>query len=115
MSEVSSIGNILRVNRKRLGLTLKELSSRSGVSASFISDVEHNRKNLGVKYAIAISDVLNIDFTLLLKENIALFIKEMGIITEPNIRCIIKASKNLNDVECYELRSFAERLFPKYF
>lgn len=115
MCEVLSVGDVLKENRKKRGMTLKVLSNRSGVSASFISDVEHSRKNVGLSYAIAIADVLNIDFTLLLKEEVSTFVKEKMIITDPNIRCIIKASKNLTDAECSELRKFAERLFPKYF
>ena len=38
-------GEWLRERRKNAGLTLKEMSRRVGVSAAYICDIEHNRRN----------------------------------------------------------------------
>ena len=39
------IGFKIRALRKEKGLTLKQLSKKSGLSISFISDIENNRRN----------------------------------------------------------------------
>lgn len=41
----SSLGEAIRVLRERRGLTLRALAERVGVTAPFLSDIEHNRRS----------------------------------------------------------------------
>lgn len=38
-------GEWLRFVRKRAGLSLRDFAKRAGVSAAYICDIEHNRRN----------------------------------------------------------------------
>lgn len=38
-------GAWLRERRKRAGLTLREMARRAGVSAAYVCDIEHSRRN----------------------------------------------------------------------
>lgn len=113
------IKDIIRESRKKRGLTLKELSQNSGVSLSFISDIENGRRLPSTEKSKRIADTLNIDFRLLLNKGVVSILNEITAdiesITDPNIRSIIRASKYLSDAECIELRNLAERLFPQAF
>jgi transcriptional regulator with XRE-family HTH domain len=42
---VKTLGEAVRFLREQRGLTLRELARRIGVSAPFLSDVEHNRRS----------------------------------------------------------------------
>ena len=41
-----TIGERIRHTRKRLGLSLRELARRVGISAAFLSDIEHGRRGM---------------------------------------------------------------------
>lgn len=41
-AEISTLGEAVRAERSRLGITLRDLAGRSGLSASFISQLERN-------------------------------------------------------------------------
>ncbi len=41
---VSTLGEAIRLLRQERGLTLRALAERVGVSAPFLSDIEHNRR-----------------------------------------------------------------------
>lgn len=113
-----SIGSTLKEYRKKNGFTLKKLSDISGVSLTFISDIENGRKKPSTKKAKQLADALNIDVKLLLDEKIAEMIDEIQDdvkISNPDIRAIIKACRNLTNDEISELRKFTERLFPNAF
>lgn len=45
LKSATSFGEAVRQLREARGLTLRELASRMGVSAPFLSDVEHDRRN----------------------------------------------------------------------
>lgn len=107
-----NISDNLRKYRKIRRMTLKELSANSNISISFISDIEHGRKKPSFQNAKRLADCLNMDVKLLLdkdKENL------LNEITNPDLKAIINASKNMTSEECAELRRFAERLFPSAF
>lgn len=64
-----SIGNNLKSARKNKGLTLKELSRISGVSISFISDIENYRRTPSLETALKLSSSLEINTELLLNND----------------------------------------------
>ncbi|HSP21550.1 MAG TPA: XRE family transcriptional regulator [Planococcus sp. (in: firmicutes)] len=57
----SSIGSILKTLRKERKLTLKELAERTGVSISFLSQVERGKSSVTLESLRKISDALNVD------------------------------------------------------
>ncbi|MGE4545820.1 MAG: helix-turn-helix domain-containing protein [Pedobacter sp.] len=60
-------GQILRKARKQTRKTLRELSDASGLAISYISDIEHGRKNPPRSEAIRkMQDVLNISGNILI-------------------------------------------------
>ena len=50
-ADASSIGTRLRVQRERLGLSLREIARRVGVSASLISQIERDWEYLADRVA----------------------------------------------------------------
>lgn len=55
-----SFGQILHYARKSRGLTIKQLESRSGVSASFISRIENDTGNPSVEIVRKLAEALGI-------------------------------------------------------
>lgn len=113
------VNDIVRTYRKKRGMTLKELSMKSGVSLTFICDIENNRRKPSPEKAKLLADALNIDVKLLLDEKLSEIIEEVekdaGEISNPDIRAIARAGKQMNQEEAAELRQLAERLFPNAF
>lgn len=60
-SSLVAVGSRLRDVRKTAGLSLRELSSRSGLSASFLSLVERGECSLSLTSLFAITQALKID------------------------------------------------------
>lgn len=60
------VGNRIRTRRKALGLTLAELSKRSGVSRAMISDIELGHKNPTIRVAYGIALALDTNIAALL-------------------------------------------------
>lgn len=64
--ESNNLGEILKEARKEKGFTLRELSERSGVSHSYISQLENGRNNNPTPLFLKrISDALSLPFTTL--------------------------------------------------
>jgi XRE family transcriptional regulator, regulator of sulfur utilization len=61
------IGPILHQRRKALGLTLVQLSTRSGVSKSMLSEIERAEANPTYAVLWALTSAMRIDFAALLK------------------------------------------------
>jgi len=62
------IGKNIYELRRRRGLSLSELSDRSGISKSYLSNIERDvHKNPSIQILEKISDVLNVDLKALLK------------------------------------------------
>src|SRR4051794_8266964 len=55
-----NIGPAVRVRRKELGLTLKNLAERSGLSVAFISQVERGKTTPSIISLLQISDTLGV-------------------------------------------------------
>ena len=58
-SEQDVIGLRIRARRKELGLTIRELARRTGLSASFISQVEHSKTKISLDSLRLISEYLD--------------------------------------------------------
>lgn len=58
-----NLGRKIKQERKAQNLTLKELSIKSGVSISYISDIEHFRKNPSISTFLKLTNALNIKNT----------------------------------------------------
>lgn len=63
------VGFKIKLLRKQQRLTLKELSEKSGLSVSFISDIENNRRNPNLQNLNKLSDSLGVPVTNLLETN----------------------------------------------
>jgi transcriptional regulator with XRE-family HTH domain len=50
---IRTLGEAVRFVRERRGLTLREVARRIGVSAPFLSDVEHNRRSTDKLHELA--------------------------------------------------------------
>ncbi len=59
----------LRDLRKSKGLTLKELSTKTNLSISFISDIEHNRSNPSISTLKILCNALDVPVTYLLEDD----------------------------------------------
>ena len=55
------LGKYFKVRRKKLGYTQKQISELSGLSASFISDVENGKPTIELDKAIKLANVLGIN------------------------------------------------------
>lgn len=64
-----SIGNILKAIRKERKLTLKELAEQTGVSISFLSQVERGKSSVTLESLKKIADALNVNPTMFFPEN----------------------------------------------
>lgn len=63
-----NIGDKLRTFRKQNKLTLKELSINTGLSISFISDIENKRRNPSIDTLKVLAGALNISISEFLGE-----------------------------------------------
>ncbi|WHH58444.1 helix-turn-helix domain-containing protein [Petroclostridium sp. X23] len=63
------LGEKIKKIRKEKNLTLKDISNLVGISISYLSDVENNRKNPSVESLTKISTALNIPTSVLLDES----------------------------------------------
>ena len=59
----------LRELRTKNNLTLKELSTKSGISVSFISDIENERRNPSIETLKILADALGVSADEFLKDN----------------------------------------------
>lgn len=55
-----NVSNKLRNLRNENNLTLKELSAKSGISVSFISDIENRRRNPSIETLKTLADALSV-------------------------------------------------------
>ncbi|SNR85493.1 Helix-turn-helix [Anaerovirgula multivorans] len=71
-----NIGHKIRELRKENKLTLKELSKKTDLSISFISDIENERRNPRLDNLRKIASALNVEVSELLGESESFIIKE---------------------------------------
>lgn len=66
----AALGRRIKERRKQLGLSLRELASQAGVTASFLSQLERGYSNPSIKSLQAITKTLNVSiFYLLVEDN----------------------------------------------
>lgn len=65
-----SVGDKLRALRKQNKLTLKELSEKTNLSISFISDIENKRRNPSIDNLKLLANALNVSVSDLLDEKL---------------------------------------------
>ncbi len=63
ITESHSFGRAIRVRRKELGYTQKDLSEYTGLSISFISDLERGKKTIELDKALYVVGILGMDIT----------------------------------------------------
>ena len=61
INDTKSFGEIIKKRRKKLGYTQKYVSDVSGISASFISDLENGKATIEIGKAIYLANLLGID------------------------------------------------------
>ena len=65
ISETIEFGKAIRTRRKELGYTQAYLSEFSGLSVSFISDVENGKKTIELGKSIYLANLLGLDIELI--------------------------------------------------
>lgn len=64
ISNVEDFGKIIRNKRKSLGYTQRDVASVSGLSMSFISDLERGKKTIELSKAMFLANLLGLDVLL---------------------------------------------------
>ena len=59
-----SFGEMIKKRRKQLGYTQKYLSEFTGISVSFISDLENGKKTIELDKALTVANLLGLDVEL---------------------------------------------------
>ncbi|TRZ41674.1 helix-turn-helix domain-containing protein [Robertkochia solimangrovi] len=89
------LGKVIKLLRKKQGLNQKELASRCGLSQTYLSLIEGNRKEPNLATLKAIANELNVSLPILFfmslgKEDVPESKREMFEILEPTIKDLIK-------------------------
>lgn len=64
ITTVSELGTLIRDKRKKLHLTQAQLCEYSGISASFISDLENGKQTIELGKALFVLQLLGLDMEL---------------------------------------------------
>ena len=64
INSVEEFGMMIRKRRKKLGYTQKYISDFSGISVTFISDLENGKKTIELGKALLIANLLGLDLEL---------------------------------------------------
>ena len=64
ITDAASFGRALRARRRELGYTQAFLSEASGLSISFISDLENGKRTVELDKAIRLANLLGLDCNL---------------------------------------------------
>jgi|SRR5690348_4750581 transcriptional regulator with XRE-family HTH domain len=63
-----ALGDVLRQERVRLGLTLRELSGRARISLGYISEVERGQKEASSELLASLCDALDVSLASVLRD-----------------------------------------------
>ncbi len=102
---------MLRIARKRAGLTMKELGARIGVSESAVSQYENGRREADFETLLKIGEVLHCSIDYLLRGDDEKTPTNTGErdITDNDIKfALFGGSDEITDAMYAEVRSFAE-------
>ncbi len=61
IKNVSEFGNIIKQRRKDLGYTQSDISEATGLSVTFISDLENGKKTIEFGKALILANMLGLD------------------------------------------------------
>jgi y4mF family transcriptional regulator len=64
VTDSKSFGNAIRKRRKELGYTQRDLSEFSGLSISFLSDLERGKKTIELEKALYVISILGLNLNL---------------------------------------------------
>ncbi|GEM_PF-797922 len=88
-------GEVIKAMRSNFGITLKEISEITGISANNLSDLEKGKKNIGLETAIKIGLVLGLHpITILYPNGFEEFKKYREIIKKSEILMLKKRAEN---------------------
>lgn len=59
-----TFGEVIKNRRKQLGYTQKYISEFTGLSVSFISDLENGKKTIELEKALTVANLLGLDVEL---------------------------------------------------
>ena len=62
------LGEIIRANRKRIGMSQVSLAAKAGVSKRFLRDVEHGRCDIAVANLLRVSHELGLSMSELFRQ-----------------------------------------------
>lgn len=68
---VNNVGSKIKALRKQKNYTLKDMNSKTGISVSFLSDIENGRSNPSLDRLTDIANALGTSVSYLLGENIS--------------------------------------------
>ena len=81
-----SLGAVLRAERMRRGMTLRELSARARISLGYISEVERGQKEASSELLAALCDALELPLSTVLRvvsDEVAVEEIRLGLAAEP--------------------------------
>lgn len=98
----NSLGEIIHLNREKMGLSVRDLAKRSGINHTDVSKLEKNRiQKPSIKMLVSISNVLNINLLAVYLEN-----DEHYLYYKP----IIESCTNLNQQQLEEVLTFIQQI-----
>ncbi|GEA17786.1 helix-turn-helix domain-containing protein [Moorella sp. E306M] len=111
------IGLKIKHLRTKNNYTLKQLAEKTGLSISFISDIENGRRNPSIDNLYKLSKALGVSVDILLKNQTGIPDDEANLIREaqelikdPQIRAIARASRKLSFDKKDLLQKLAESM-----
>lgn len=109
------IGKIIKSERVKQNMTLRDLSEKTGISVSFISDVENGRRNLSTEKAVKISKALNINPAAILSNELIEMIDNKNKSTDPKVLVLQRAGEELSEDELNDILAYAKYKYPNKF
>ena len=61
ITDTASLGEYIRTRRKEKGYTQKDLTELTGISSSFLSDLENGKRTVELGKALEIAHILGLD------------------------------------------------------
>ena len=111
-----SVGDKLRALRKQNKLTLKELSKKTSLSISFISDIENKRRNPSIDNLKILANALNVSVSELLDEKLyAPTTNKVNNNDDEDLRRIERARNKMNPEQKEKMMDILRTVFDDLF
>lgn len=65
ITDAKSFGAVIRIRRKELGYTQASIAEFTGLSMSFLSDLENGKKTVQLEKALSVAMLLGLDITMM--------------------------------------------------